>query len=540
MRTKIDFNNIGEFEFRVKDVKQLWTKDLEEARKREDPKKMYKMKDREENAIENSKCVQYLQDRVYSAKNGGKYIIEDGKLAHKNEKTWGTYAELIKAQSQLLYKPAIQDIRDVFAVDVYAEDFIIDMENARLNLAKKFNYSYSATKSGCEYRGHKIITFMKEVVCSGNMSYWECLKLIIACMAQRKQSHVILFLCGLEGIGKTFFCNILRILFGESFVDTSEQVLTGEDKFNACLVGSVAVCLEETGGAGNNPNLTRALKNLADSQKLVARAMYANGYEVRNLLNIIVCSNFLRDMDTGNRKTFAPEFSNKFQQNKEYFADLKACLTDDCLQYLFNYFYSIKVPEQVPIPATETKDNYKENHMNFTVRFLIEVLLIQQPQGKMIKTMRQVYDEYFVPWSEKNLKVVTGYDNFYFYANYYTERVFKEDGKTPKTNSNGTSLFDFSENVLYNKIIVHSKELSVSKFGEWKEKLALKNTPCDDYDDEVEKLKEQVVNLQKQVKELQQQLEKPKENDGAEKKRKVLNMDKKAIKNAVDSLQNYI
>jgi hypothetical protein len=139
MRTKIDFNNIGEFEFRVKDVKQLWTEDLEEAKKREDPKKMYKMKDREETAIENSKCVKYLQDRVYSAKNGGKYIIEDGKLAHKNEKTWGTYAEHIRAQSQLLYKPAIQDIREVFTVDVFEDDFIIDLENGRLNLARKFN-----------------------------------------------------------------------------------------------------------------------------------------------------------------------------------------------------------------------------------------------------------------------------------------------------------------------------------------------------------------------------------------------------------------
>jgi hypothetical protein len=537
----IDFNNIREFEYRVRDVKLLWTEDLEEARKREDPKKMYKMKDREENAIENSKCVKYLQDRVYSAKNGGKYIVKDGKLAHKNEKTWGTYGEHIRAQSPLLYRTGIQDIMEVFTVDVYAEHFIIDLLEGRLNLAKKFNFAYSKKNRGDKVLGKKIIEFMKEVVCSGNKSYWECLRLIIACMAQRKQSHVILFLCGLEGIGKTFFCNILRMLFGESFVDTSEQVLTGQDKFNAALVGSVACCLEETGGAGNNPELTRALKKLADSQTLVARAMYSDGYEVKNLLNIIVCSNFLRDMDTGNRKTFAPEFSNKFQQNKEYFADLKAALTDDCLQYLFNYFYEIKVPEQVPIPATETKDNYKENHMNFTVRFLIEVLLIQQPQGKMIKTMRQVYDEYFVPWAEKNLKVVTGYDNFYFYANYYTERVFKEDGKTPKTNSNGTSLFDFSENVLYNKIIVHSKELSVSKFGEWKERLALKNTSCDDYDDEVEKLKEQVVNLQKLVKDLQQQLEnKPNENDGAEKKRKVLNMDKKELKKAVDSLQNYI
>jgi hypothetical protein len=517
----IDFNNIREYEYKVKDVKLLWTEDLESARKREDPKKMYKMKDREENAIENSKCVQYLQDRVYSAKNGGKYIIEDGKLAHKNEKSWGTYGEHIKAQSPLLYKHGIQDIMGVFTADVYAEHFIIDLLEGRINLAKKFNFAYSKKNKGDKVLGKKIIAFMKEVVCSNNKSYWECLRLIIACMAQRKQSHVILFLCGLEGIGKTFFCNILRMLFGESFVDTSEQVLTGADKFNAALVGSVACCLEETGGAGNNPELTRALKKLCDSKTLVARAMYSDGYEIRNLLNIVVCSNFLRDMDTGNRKTFAPEFSNKFQQNKEYFADLKAALTDDCLQYLFNYFYEIKVPEQVLIPSTETKDNYKENHMNYTVRFLIEVLLIQQPQGHMHKTMRQVYEEYFVPWSEKNLKVVTGYDNFHFYAsNYYTERVFKEDGKTPKLHSNGSSLFDFSENVLYNKIIVHAKELSVSKFAEWKERLALKNTSCDDYDDEVEKLKEQVVNLQKQVKELQQQLEKPKENDGAEKKTK--------------------
>jgi Cu2+-containing amine oxidase len=176
--------------------------------------------------------------------------------------------------------------------------------------------------------------------------------------------------------------------------------------------------------------------------------------------------------------------------------------------------------------------------MNYTVRFLIEVLLIQQPQANMIKTVRQIYDEYFVPWSEANLKIVTSYDNFSFYAKYYTERVVKEDG-TPKLNTNKVCLFDFSENVLYNKIILHSKELSESKFREWKERLAhKKNTPCDDYDDEVEKLKEQVVNLQKQVKELQQQLQqKPPiiENDGAEKKRKVLNMDKKELKKAVIS-----
>ena len=385
---------------------------------------------------------------------------------------------------------------------------MVDHEKHRINLAKRFNYCYSE-KTTDEEKGEKLISFMKEVIVSNIEEEWECLKYVLACMAQRKQSQVVTFLTGLGGIGKTFFCDILRAIFGKAFANTAEATLTGENQFNMQLVGAVCACLEETTGRENYQKLMAKIKELATSKDLYARKMYVEGFEVANLLNIFVLSNHFRDIDAGERRIFIPTLNNIYQNNTEHFAYLSSIMTKGALQYVFNYFYKQDTSKYVKVPDNQSKKDAKLTNMSYPLKFILEDFVVKDTKDKRELKMREAYNK-FETWAVRNgLKVVTKFDLFSKTIRDYIPFATR-DGKPLLKDK--TNVYDFSTKTIIDRLSTRSKLLSLEDIEEMRMEFANQEIQ-NEYEDseqanQITMLQEIVSAKNKEIEELKERLAK--------------------------------
>ena len=387
---RITIETVKQFELSFRKIDELWAEDLETAEKncekrnetqynnsmeeyrknKEDKDGAYipkppkrkcpDQKEIDEFAIKHGKLSEYLKRSIIPSRDGGYWVIENGSVVLKSKEAFNKIEKKLNAKSKGIMKSVIDDCVELYTPDVYTDDYLIDHENFRINLSKRFNFTYKKNF----YAGNKesqreaiknsktIIAFMKEVITSNIEEEWSCLSYIISCMSKRKQSQIVTFLTGLGGIGKTFFTDILRMLFGSSFASTSEATLTGENQFNMMIVGAVSACLEETSGRENYQKMMSKIKEFATSKQLTARKMYVEGFQVANMLNIFVLSNHFRDIDCAERRVFCPTLNNKYQNDHKYFEELSECLTEDALQLVYNFFLKVILKNLLKSPIT--------------------------------------------------------------------------------------------------------------------------------------------------------------------------------------------
>lgn len=430
---------------------------------------MKEIKDQEikEYVVKYGELTKYLKLRILPSNEDGYFIVENGKLVLKSSRF---FHEKIKPKLDAKCKKYVEILRDsdgLYNCDVYDEDFVIDHSNHRVNIAKPFKFGCtvkSAEEVTLGKRAKKVMDFVEKIICGGKKDQYECLLNVLTYATHRKQSGVITFLCALGGVGKTFFCDILRLIFGSAYANTSESVLSGEDKFNKSLVGSVFAGLEETAGTENYQKLMRSIKEIATSQNLVARLMYSDGYEVKNMLNIIVLSNYFRDLNVGDRRVFVPEISNEKQEDKEYFTKLKEALTEKALQEIFNYLYTRPIVGSIIIPVTESKEEYKEMHMSAPVKFLVDNYMIANRYENHSVSTRDLFAEFET--QTKNSKLTCKRDTFFNTIRMYVPYAQNSEGRVKAVR--GFNHFDVSYQTLYDRIIKRSRVISEARFEEMK------------------------------------------------------------------------
>lgn len=489
----ITVQNVNEYELSFPMINKLWEEDMEMAQtesikqaeqidklnaetynesvannagkylKKAPKKSTVSDKDIEYIAVTKGKLKKYLEKRIYPSRDGGYFIIESGHAVLKSKDAFIKIEKKIRHKSKLLYATVIDDCDDLYTADVFPEDYIIDLKKHRINMSKRFNFSYDPDAKVDKINGQKILDFIKEIIVSNNEDEWKCLCFVIGCMAKRKRSEIVLFLTGLEGIGKTFFCNILRGLFGKSFANTSEATLSGDNQFNMMMVGSVVACLEETSGGADYRKVMKGIKEIATSETLFARKMHVDGFDVMNMINIIVLSNFFRDIDMSNRKVFGPTLNPKYQNNHDFFGNLKTLMTTESLQYVFNYFYDIDCTKQVRIPETQGKQDSKITNLPNPIKFLLDQYIIRKPQEVCEKKMRQLYTEFESYCTSNEIKAIAKFDQFSHTIRNYIPFVEK-DGK-PKLRDK-TNIYDISLNTLIDRLVKRSKVITQEQIDE--------------------------------------------------------------------------
>lgn len=457
--------NLENLEIEFEKVDQLWETDLVDARDALKCMNGIKQNQIEAFALENGKLTKYISERVFPTTGDGYYTVVNKTLCLMSEKVFNAKLKRkLDAKNKGIVVKAIHDNDGLYHCDVFETDELVDKANKRINLSRRFNYEYNAEAAVDEVNGKKILEFIKEVICSNKDDQYNCIFDIMACASHRVQSGVVLFLCALGGVGKTFFCDILRELFGEAFANSNEQILSGECQFNKILIGSVFACLEETAGTENYLRLMRSMKEMATSKVLMGREMFVDAYPVKNLINIIVLSNHFKDIDIGDRRVFTPEIDNKYQNDVEYFGALKNAISKESLQYVFNTIYNKKVAVPLKVPETAVKEEYKEAHMHTVIKFLLdEYLLSMQYEEKHMK-LKDLWERYQV-YCKNNKAICVKKDSFYHTMKQYVPNAIKNDKKRVL---DGYELYDVSYKTLFDRIIVRSKIVTADRLEQMK------------------------------------------------------------------------
>jgi Family of unknown function (DUF5906) len=403
-KLKITFDQMKHYQIDFSELNAIWQNDVKNAKTavekvHTEAMKKYKVKqmtDKQESeaiekeVLENGKICEYIRTRVFPSSGKGYNIIENNEIVCK-QNDWDKYKEKISGMSKQLYHKVIIDTDGLYRSKIVNNDVVVDMANKTINLAMPMDYSYSKTSKVDAINGEKILVFMKEVIVSNSVEEWGCLKYQISCMTKRQRSNIVLFLAG---VGKSFFSNIIAKLLGKSFTPVSEQVISGENQFNSILLGRSCVAIEETSGTSNYSALMRGMKDMVDKETITINGKYDKELVLDNIINIMVLSNFYKDLDCGNRKIFVPTINNKYQENHKYFADLEKCLTPEALQYVFNYFYEVDTSKHMKPPQTEAKLLYKATNISSSLEFVIDKYMIENAYETHNMIMSKAYKEY--------------------------------------------------------------------------------------------------------------------------------------------------
>lgn len=465
----------------------------------------------------------YISERIFSTNNEGYYIISDGCLKFLNGQGWAKYQEKIKCKSKNLLK-LIVDCPNLYKLDVYEEDFIVDSQTYRINLKPQIPFTYNPSLLGDKLNGDYIIKAMKEILTSDDPKDWAVVEYIIACMIQGKKSGLILVLCGLGGVGKSFMVdNIIHGMLGKALAKPTEGTLSGEDKFNECLIGARCAVLEETSGtcASQYLAIMKYLKETSTSPRITIRRMHLAGFEVNNTINWVVNTNHPRDLNPKDRRSEVPTVSNKYLNDVNFFAELKTKITNESLRYVFNHFYSVDTSKQMLANESETKIEFKEEGMETAVRFLIEEYIILKPLNPRHHKMSIAFEDYKA-WCLNNKKKASTQHHFSYTTRQYVPKALNQDGKEKQEQH--TPVYNFSCDVLAQRLINDMKVLTPQQFEQWKHDVADKNDNtvdsdglvehCDminkyekilkDKDSEISQLKQELLEMQEKLKEFEE------------------------------------
>lgn len=543
--TLITVKNIKDFEFSFKGLDEVYEKEKMEYEQKVNAKleefakvakvaseygfKKTTTKEKQEE-FEFPLTKKYLRERIYSCNATGLiYVIEDGKLESKGADVWTKYANKIH-QKGAQFTAYLKDCPSLYKCCVEREDYIVDLENHRLNLKPHLPFSYDLDAPMDKEKGEYIIEKLKEILCSNSGDDWKTFRYFIGCLAKSQLSQVILVLQSLGGVGKSFCVNkIIARLIGNGFQTTNEKLLSGEDVYNESFLGKRCIFLDETSGVSPYvySEIMKNLKRWSTSPTMEIRRMRVSIQEVVNLSNFLVCTNFPLDLDGENRRIHMPTVNNKYQLDTEFFSNFEKMITTEALQYVFNYFYETDTSKIVEAPVSDFKADYKESRIQNTLVFLISEFIIRNPKHDYTASLRDMY-ELYENWCVANKKKCSQFVYFANTVRQYVEKAMRPDGKEKKVH--GSIHHNFSCDHLYKQLIEKSKVLTEDQYNRWvyEYEQEQKNADVfDNNDDKEDSMKKIIEEKDKKISELEQELENLKKLLEEKKEKKKEKKDKK-------------
>lgn len=396
-----------------------------------------------------------------------------------------------------------------YDVGIYDRDFVVDKTKYLINIASPFNFSFKELKKDVMDKNKKdfdfVINFIKDIICNHQKESYHFLTKLISTYTHRKQSQVVLYLCGIGGTGKSMFLKILNGLLGQASRLMSDQVLSGSDMFNSSMIGSVLGYIEETSGKGeaNYTDISRTIKRLSTEDSLPCRKMNTDQFFVKNMLNFVLLTNFVKDI-INDRRNFVLEPSSEKMLDTEYFSKLNSILSNDnVMQMLFNHFYSIEcniLDEKIPINEImqDIKASKKLNRSEYD--FLIDTFIRNDKETRTVFIMKDLYDMFVNYCQENNIKVFGSNEGIKISKSMIRQALINRGKK-----KDGYDTFSVDVEMM----MKHFTNLGYTKEDfekKQEQKVKLDEIFKVDHKQENERLTKENEELKKQIEELQKQL----------------------------------
>lgn len=195
-------------------------------------------------------------------------------------------------------------------------------------------YPIDPLEGSCE----TILTFISEIICSGNDEHYEYVLNWLARAIQKPQDigEVALVLRGKKGCGKTTLGEVMRRIFGNNYllIDDPNLLTRG---FNAHLRECVFAVADEAVFAGDKRTGGKLKSQITSTTMNLER----KGYDVEvvpSRLTLVIISNedHIVDASGDERRYFTLEVSNEFIGNRDYFHSLYSAIKGDEVRCFFN------------------------------------------------------------------------------------------------------------------------------------------------------------------------------------------------------------
>ena len=470
-------------------------------------------------------CVEtgQLKDFTDAKKYMLKYLfpVEGGYMMNANGSVEFKSMELFrKTYMSRLGSKEYDDLKGWFfsTDDVYRRVCIPNrqlIKDDTINIVGAFKHNNDMKYSECDQDSkdgvEMMLKFILDVWCSGDNVQYEYIINWIANMIQGNKNQTLLYAKSTtEGIGKSTLTEFLMdYVIGHNLsIQASSSVLLTAN--NHSLFGKLFVCFEELKSSKSEwAKISSCLKEWITSDTISYNEKYMIGFNAKNINNYIINTNTEAVKGANGRRYFIADLSTKYKGKFDFWDQLhNNCFNDNTGKafYLYMLEHNVSKFNSSKLPMTQRKKDSISKLLNPVYKFIKFNYLLCGKEIKRI-TRNDFWDEYRVYCNKTDARE---YDYRAFNA------LMKELNWDYKKSGNNTywiiSLEQIKETARLRNWCSDIDSEIMEQHVIWDEfKTVAEVAVCNmfqatEYEDIINKQKEQLSEQQKQIEELKKQL----------------------------------
>jgi len=378
---------------------------------------------------------------------------------------------------------------------------------------KKYNKCSDKEKQAV----NMMLDFIKQVWASNDNSQYEYLLNWFANMIQGNKNHTLLYVKSTtEGIGKSTLTDFIKeyvLGYGVCDQSTSYPLLSGN---NTSLYGKMLVVFEELGKSTKAEweKISSCLKEWITSDMIQYNQKYVAPFTSNNINNYIINTNCESLIGADGRRYFVCDLSTQYKNDFDFWK----CLHDTCFNpeigkafYLYMMERDVSSFNSARMPDTKRKKEYIADLIKSPFKFIkFNYILTNKDLNCSVKEFYEYYQTYCEKTEQKQI-----------YQKRPCIALLREIGIDYKT-SNSKTTYNIDVKQLHNIATKYEwyssddqEELAENVI--WKDyktvkDMAVTNNMClqaKDYEDEIQKLKQQILLLQQENADLKRAQQKP-------------------------------
>ena len=299
-----------------------------------------------------------------------------------------------------LYKWFLKDTLNVYDICIDTRAPFIDDD--KLNTFAGFKHIYDkkykkcskTAKEGCEM----MLSFIKEVWCSGDDTSFMYILNWLANMIQGNKNNTILYLKSfVEGIGKSTVSQFImnHVLGKHICIESNSEPL--KTPYNEILAGKLMVAFEELECTGERDwsAMSTKLKRWSTSSDITYAEKYIKSYESKNINNYIILTNVEAIKASEGRRYYILDLSTKYKNNHDFFTRLyDTCFNDEVGKAFYTFMMEQDISKFNPqnFVETQSKKIAQSDRLHALFKFIKFNYIL--PGYELKTTTKDFYEDY--------------------------------------------------------------------------------------------------------------------------------------------------
>jgi len=285
-----------------------------------------------------------------------------------------------------------------FTVDTHAER--INQEKLLINNFRGFKHmkvkKYKDYSDKIKSSVDLMLNLIKKVWCNDNDESYSYILKWLANMMQGNKNETVLYLKGVEGIGKSTVTTFIKdFVLGKSICIESDGSPL-KTQYNRSLESQLLVVFEELSTTEKEWSLVSSqLKTMVTSNDIVYNDKYIRAYKSKNINNYIINTNVNALKHSNGRRIYICDLNPCKKGDTKFWRKIRSsCFSDNVGEAFYAYFKEIDVSKFISsdFPLTERKKLSLNDRLHVCYKF-IKFNYIMQDKDLDLQT-KKLYEEF--------------------------------------------------------------------------------------------------------------------------------------------------